>query len=171
MSQTCSRSHSHRLSLAASCSCQPMIAPSHSSSAHPQPYAACWIARDRAVRGKQLPHNPATVLAWRSGQPGDPHARLADLRRLSGEDRPPLLHPPTARCRAATAAACVSCTPLGCLAPVQLDSLTRSFVHRPAGSPDSSSACALTGPGANSTGPQQPIEKFLLPGAAAVQRS
>jgi hypothetical protein len=40
----------------------------------------------------KLPRNPAAVLARRSGQPGDPHTRVADLRRLSRGDRPPLLH-------------------------------------------------------------------------------
>jgi len=45
--------------------------------------AACWMLGGRASVVSNG-HPPAVWLARRTGQAGDPHARLADLRRLSG---------------------------------------------------------------------------------------
>lgn len=118
--------------------------------------AACCMLRDRAVLASNG-RTPCRLLARRTGQAGDPHARLADLRRLSGEDWPgketgPLaqsaalgadtpstVHSP--QCGATRLLQCCSCAIarclLGCLTPCPVSqelrarTLTRSYTPHP----------------------------------------
>lgn len=87
-------------------------------------------ARGPSQRGQQRPRPPVVWLARRTGQAGDPHARLADLRRLSGARLArqetghlcaSLLHwaptrHPQARCHAAANYCCCCCCLCCCCA-------------------------------------------------------